>query len=108
VGGVPRAVRPGAYRRSAFCQIYGLEKRLKRSMPAHFAGEKLFIDYAGRTVPIYERTVRKLPRAAVRGALAQAATRTPSHAQPGAAGLARQPCAGAGVLRRRANDLRSG
>jgi len=55
VGGVPRAVRRGAYRRSAFCQIYRRwEKRLKRSMrQRHFAGEKLFIDYAGRTVPIY-------------------------------------------------------
>jgi transposase len=44
-----------AYQRSAFCQIYrDWEKRLKRSMrQRHFAGEKLFIDYAGRTVPIY-------------------------------------------------------
>lgn len=44
-----------AYRRSAFCQIYRRwEKRLKRSMrQRHFAGEKLFVDYAGRTVPIY-------------------------------------------------------
>ena len=44
-----------AYRRSAFCQIYRCwEKRLKRSMhQRHFAGEKLFVDYAGRTVPIY-------------------------------------------------------
>src|SRR5688572_14220301 len=42
-----------AYRRSAFCEIYRRwEKRLKRSMrQRHFAGEKLFIDYAGRTVP---------------------------------------------------------
>jgi transposase len=44
-----------AYRRSAFCQIYrAWAKRLKRSMrQRHFAGEKLFVDYAGRTVPIY-------------------------------------------------------
>jgi hypothetical protein len=43
-----------AYRRSAFCRIYRRwEKRLKRSMrQRHFAGEKLFVDYAGRTVPI--------------------------------------------------------
>jgi transposase len=47
-----------AYRRSAFCQIYRRwEKRLKRSMrQRHFAGEKLFVDYAGRTVPIYGRS----------------------------------------------------
>lgn len=44
-----------AYQRSAFCAIYRRwEKRLKRSMrQRHFAGEKLFVDYAGRTVPIY-------------------------------------------------------
>jgi transposase len=44
-----------AYKRSAFCEIYRRwEKRLKRSMrQRHFAGEKLFVDYAGRTVPIY-------------------------------------------------------
>jgi transposase len=44
-----------AYRRSAFCQTYrAWERRLKRSMrQRHFAGEKLFVDYAGRTVPIY-------------------------------------------------------
>jgi hypothetical protein len=46
-----------AYRRSAFCDHYRRwAKRLKRSMrQRHFAGEKLFIDYAGRTVPIYGR-----------------------------------------------------
>jgi transposase len=39
-----------AYRRSAFCQGYRRwEQRLKRSMrQRHFAGEKLFVDYAGR------------------------------------------------------------
>jgi transposase len=44
-----------AYQRSAFCQIYrDWAKRLKRSMrQRHFAGEKMFVDYAGRTVPIY-------------------------------------------------------
>ena len=44
-----------AYRRSAFCEGYRRwERRLKRSMrQRHFADEKVFIDYAGRTVPIY-------------------------------------------------------
>ena len=42
------------YRRSAFCDIYRRwTKRLKRSMrQRHLAGEKLFVGYAGRTVPI--------------------------------------------------------
>ncbi len=53
-----QAYGSAAYRRSAFCEIYRRwEKRLKRSMrQRHFAGEKLFVDYAGRTVPIYGRS----------------------------------------------------
>lgn len=44
-----------AYRYSAFCDAYRRwEGRLKRSMrQRHFAGEKLFVDFAGPTVPIY-------------------------------------------------------
>ena len=44
-----------SYRYSAFCEHYrAWEKRLKRSMrQRHFAGEKLFVDYAGPTVPVY-------------------------------------------------------
>ena len=44
-----------AYRYSAFCEQYrAWEKRLKRSMrQRHFAGEKLFVDYAGPTVAVY-------------------------------------------------------
>jgi len=44
-----------AFRRSAFCQFYRRwEKRLERSMrQLHFAGEKPFVDYAGRPVPIH-------------------------------------------------------
>ena len=54
-----------AYRRSAFCLIYRRwEKHLKRSMrQRHFAGEKLFVDYAGRTVPIYGRGEKEAFRA---------------------------------------------
>jgi transposase len=49
---------PAAYKRSAFCEHYHRwERRLRRSMrQRHFAGEKLFVDYAGRTVPIYGAT----------------------------------------------------
>lgn len=44
-----------AYRYSAFCEAYrAWERRLKRSMrQRHYAGEKLFVDFAGPTVPIY-------------------------------------------------------
>jgi len=54
-----------AYRRSAFCQFYRRwQRRLQRSMrQRHFAGEKLFVDYAGRTVPIYARSGEEAFRA---------------------------------------------
>ena len=44
-----------SYRYSAFCEHYrAWERRLKRSMrQRHYAGEKLFVDYAGATVPVY-------------------------------------------------------
>ena len=44
-----------AYRYSAFCEHYrAWSQRLRRSMrQRHYAGEKLFVDYAGPTVPVY-------------------------------------------------------
>ena len=50
-----RAAGVAAYGYSAFCEHYGSwVARLKRSMrQRHYAGEKLFVDYAGPTVPIY-------------------------------------------------------
>jgi transposase len=46
----------GAYRYSQFCFHYGrFRDRLKRSMrQVHRAGEKLFLDYCGNTVPIID------------------------------------------------------
>lgn len=54
-----------ALRYSAFCERYRQwVKRLQRSMrQRHFAGEKLFVDYAGRTVPIYGATSEEMFRA---------------------------------------------
>lgn len=45
-----------AYSRSRFCERYvAFVGTLKRSMrQTHVAGEKLFVDFAGQTVPIYE------------------------------------------------------
>ncbi len=87
-----------AYRRSAFCQIYRRwEKRLKRSMrQRHFAGEKLFVDYAGRTVPIYGRARRGgVPGAPVRQRHGRERLRVcGGHAQRVAAGLARRATCG--------------
>src|ERR1700730_2364902 len=54
-----------ALRYSAFCERYRQWlKRLQRSMrQRHYAGEKLFVDYAGRTVPIYGATCEEAYRA---------------------------------------------
>jgi transposase len=45
-----------AYKYSAFCEKYQQwAKRLKRSMrQTHEAGDKLFVDYAGQTVPVID------------------------------------------------------
>ncbi len=45
-----------AYKYSAFCEKYqAWARRLKRSMrQTHEAGDKLFVDYAGQTVPIVD------------------------------------------------------
>jgi transposase len=54
-----------ALRYSAFCERYReWLKRLQRSMrQRHYAGEKLFVDYAGSTVPIYSATAEQAYRA---------------------------------------------
>jgi transposase len=46
---------PGGYQYSYFCELYNRwRKHLDVSLrQEHLAGEKLFIDYAGQTVPIY-------------------------------------------------------
>lgn len=51
-----RAQPAGAYRYTSFCVKYReFAARLKRSMRQnHVAGEKLFVDYAGHTVPIVD------------------------------------------------------
>jgi transposase len=56
-----------ALRYSAFCERYRLWlKRLQRSMrQRHYAGEKLFVDYAGSTVPIHGPTCEQAYRATI-------------------------------------------
>jgi len=56
-----------ALRYSAFCERYRLwERRLRRSMrQRHYAGEKLFVDYAGRTVAIYNAQCEESYRASI-------------------------------------------
>jgi transposase len=57
----------GAYRYSAFCEKYrAWVKRQKRSMrQVHPGGERLFVDYAGHTVPVVDPTSGEIRRAQV-------------------------------------------
>lgn len=56
-----------AYRYSAFCDKYrAWAKLLKRSMrQIHPGGERLFVDYAGQTVPVIDSTTGEIRRAQV-------------------------------------------
>jgi transposase len=56
-----------AYRYSAYCEKYrAWAKRLKRSMrQIHPGGERLFVDYAGQTVPVVDAASGEIRRAQV-------------------------------------------
>ena len=56
-----------AYRYSAYCEKYrAWAKKLKRSMrQLHPAGERLFVDYAGQTVPVVDATTGEIRRAQI-------------------------------------------
>ena len=56
-----------AYRYSAFCDKYrGWAKRLKRSMrQIHPGGERLFVDYAGQTIPVVNAVTGEIRRAQI-------------------------------------------
>lgn len=61
------AAGEAAYRYSAFCEKYRTwAKRLKRSMrQIHPGGERLFVDYAGQTVPVVDAATGEIRRAQV-------------------------------------------
>jgi transposase len=92
-----------AYRYTQFCEHYRRwVNRQKRSMrQLHRAGEKLFIDYCGPTVPIVDATTGELRHAqvfvAVLGASRLHLCR--GHLDAGAAPVDRLPSAGLRVLR---------
>ena len=56
-----------AYKYSAFCEKYqAWARRLKRSMrQTHEAGDKLFVDYAGQTVPIVDASTGEITQAQI-------------------------------------------
>jgi transposase len=59
------AQHPDGYRYSRFCELY---QRWRRKLEVvlrqtHRAGEKLFVDYAGRTVPVQDPTSGEIRQA---------------------------------------------
>ena len=72
------------YQYSRFCDLYrDFAKRLKRSMrQVHRAGEKLFIDYAGDTVPIVDAETGELSKAQIFVAVLGASSYTFACATP--------------------------
>lgn len=74
-----------AYKYSAFCEKYQQwAKRLKRSMrQTHEAGDKLFVDYAGQTVPVVDASTGEITQAQVFVAVLGASNFTYACATPG-------------------------
>jgi transposase len=61
------AAHPGGYRYSRFCELYReWEGRLEVTMrQSHVAGEKLFVDYAGDTVAVVDRSTGEIRQAQI-------------------------------------------
>ena len=58
-----RQANPDAYRYSRFCELY---QRWRSKLDVvlrheHKAGEKMFVDWAGATIPVYDRRQLELP-----------------------------------------------
>ena len=67
MGGVRQRGNALAYKYTSFCVKYrAWAAGLKRSMrQIHIAGEKLFVDYAGQTVPIIDAATGEIRRAQI-------------------------------------------
>lgn len=75
---------PDGYQYSRFCDLYrGWEKKLDVCLrQEHRAGEKLFIDYAGQTMPIINRTTGEITQAQIFLAVLGASNYTYAEATP--------------------------
>lgn len=62
-----KEIYPDGYQSSQFCEYYHRwRKKLKISMrQTHKAGEKMFVDYAGQTIPIHNRYTGKIHQASI-------------------------------------------
>ena len=62
-----KEIHPEGYQSTQFCEHYHQwRKKLKVSLRQTYkAGEKMFVDYAGQTVPIYNRVTGKITEASI-------------------------------------------
>ena len=79
-----KEANPDGYQYSYFCELYrGWVKKLDVSLrQEHRAGEKLFVDYAGQTVPIICRTTGEITQAQIFLAVLGASNYTYAEATP--------------------------
>ena len=62
-----RAAHPDGYQYSQFCELYrGWERVLEPVLRQHYvAGERLFVDYAGQTMPVVDRRTGEVREAQI-------------------------------------------
>ena len=74
--------QPGGYRYSRFCELYQRWRRTQDLVlrQDHRAGEKIFVDWAGATVPIYDRETAEVRPASLFVAVLGASSYTFAHA----------------------------
>ena len=101
-----RQQHPEGYRYSYFCELYQQWRRKQDVVlrQQHKAGEKMFVDWAGATIPIHDRHSGQARPASLFVAVVGASSYTYAEAtldQQMAAWVGR-PCPRSGVLRRRA------
>jgi len=62
-----RAVHPDGYAFSRFCELFrGFERRLTPTMrQIHIAGDKVFVDYSGKKLPIVDRKTGEIHEAEI-------------------------------------------
>ena len=83
-----RAEHPDGYGYSRFCDLYGEWRRgISATMrQTHAAGEKLFVDFAGDTVPVFDALSGEVTRGARSSSRCSAHRTTPTRKRAGARG----------------------
>jgi transposase len=78
------AAHPGGYSYSRFCELYrDFERQSPTMRQHHVAGDKVFVDYSGKTVPIVDRATGEIRPAQIFVAVLGASNYTPAFAGAG-------------------------